>query len=148
MSEILTKPTTLAFLTCQVQDSLLAFDLQKVQRILPLAAINPLPKSPPYVVGLLDFAGESVPIIHLGMLLDMPNVQPLTVSASIVLCQHDDKLLGMVVDTIEGLQTVNVSNIKKNSTEKSVYFSGQMIVDAHILLLLNVPSIFHVSEEL
>lgn len=49
-----------------------AVEALSVQEILRKPQATALPEAPPHVLGIIDFRGQSIPLIHLGRLLSLP----------------------------------------------------------------------------
>lgn len=64
-----------------------AVDLAAVVRIVPLAALAPLPTAAPEVAGLLDFHGSAIPVIDLNRLVS-GNDCPALIGTRIVLVRR------------------------------------------------------------
>jgi purine-binding chemotaxis protein CheW len=62
-------------LTCTVGSMLVAVPTAAVQRILRMAALSPAPNPMPGVVGLLNIAGEVVPVVDPRPVLGVPPAQ-------------------------------------------------------------------------
>lgn len=64
-----------------------AVDLAAVVRIVPLAALTPLPAAAPEVAGLLDFHGSAIPVIDLNR-LEFGSECPALIGTRIVLVRR------------------------------------------------------------
>jgi len=49
-----------------------AIEALAVQEILRRPKVVTVPEAPPHVLGIIDFRGRSIPLIHLGRLLSLP----------------------------------------------------------------------------
>ena len=57
------------YLLFHVKDESYAVDVREVIEIIPQVKLRSIPKAPDYVAGLLNYRGESVPVLDLCMLL-------------------------------------------------------------------------------
>ncbi len=73
--------------TCEVGTRLVALALDRVRGVAPRCSLTPLPNSPPWVAGLLDYQGDVMPVIDLQARLVGEPVGRST-SGALILC-HD-----------------------------------------------------------
>lgn len=81
-------------------------DLGDAQEIIPLRPVTRLPGAPPYVRGLLNMRGTIVTVLDLGVRLDPSRA--LSPQGSIVLMRHGERTVGIVVDEVLDIQTLDV----------------------------------------
>lgn len=97
--------------TCQVLmvgvGGLLAcIDLNHVERTFSLVALQAMPGSAPYVAGIMNFAGSSLPVIDLALRLGLPSF-PYTLDTPIMVCVQDNQRIGVIVQDVIGIQTLH-----------------------------------------
>lgn len=56
------------FLLFELDGERYALDAREIAHVLPLAPVRPLPGTPPWIAGLIEYAGEPVPVVDLSML--------------------------------------------------------------------------------
>lgn len=96
--------------SCQVlmirMDGLLAcIDLSNVERTFSLVALQAMPGSAPYVAGIMNFAGSSLPVIDLAIRLGVPS-SPYTLDTPVVVCVHERQRICLIVQDIIGIQVL------------------------------------------
>jgi chemotaxis signal transduction protein len=101
-----TETTDNQVLTFSVQDALFCVDLQSIERVLPLVALQSVPLSPNFVKGLMVIQGENMPVIDLAERLSLTMGRPYNLNMPILLCQSSTKKVGIVVSTIVGVETL------------------------------------------
>jgi purine-binding chemotaxis protein CheW len=82
---------------CQLGGSTYAVDLLSIREIIPVRGATRLPKSPPFVAGLMNVRGTIVTVIDLSRRLGGPGVGA---DASVVLVEYLGKLVGIAVDEV------------------------------------------------
>ncbi|MDD2774861.1 MAG: chemotaxis protein CheW [Gallionella sp.] len=92
-------------LICRVGGVLTGLGLSHIERTISLVAIQPMPSSADYVVGLMNFAGSSLPVIDLAMRLGLPT-SPYTLDTPIIVCLYERQRMGMIVQDIVGIRTL------------------------------------------
>ena len=89
-----------------IQETIACIDLQVIQQALLLPMLTPIPESPSYIAGILNFGGTSVVVIDLALALNMKRQSLYNIDTTVLLCSLDGKLCGMIIDKILGLAPV------------------------------------------
>lgn len=103
------KPTvrdTCQVLMIRVGGVLACIELSNVERTFSLVALQTMPSSAPYVAGIMNFAGSSLPVIDLAIRLGLPS-SPYTLDTPIVVCVHEQQRIGVIVQDIAGIQILH-----------------------------------------
>lgn len=91
------------YLLFHVKDECYAVDVREVVEIIPKVKLRSIPKAPGYVAGLLNYRGESVPVLDLCMLLHDKNCAAVF-SSRIVLVNYPDtsgtRVLGLLAEQV------------------------------------------------
>lgn len=126
-----------------------AIGILKVQEIIGLMSITPVPRMPDYIRGVLNLRGKIVPVMNLRTRFGLPEVED-TEETCIIVVQEDQYLMGVLVDRVsevadignEQLEEVPSFGITGNSEYLSaigkVKDSVKMIVDVH-KVVFDVP---------
>lgn len=90
-------------------------DILAVREIIGIIDITPLPKTPPYVKGVINLRGKIIPVIELRTRFGMPSV-PYTEETCIIVVDvpvdGEVSLMGVVVDTVREVLDIPVSAIE------------------------------------
>jgi purine-binding chemotaxis protein CheW len=87
-----------------------AVSLLKVKEVITPPEITPIPKSPAYVCGLINLRGLVLTVIDLRKKLGIvpnPNAQ-----TAVIIFDLDDRMVGVVVDSIQKVLNVNEDCVK------------------------------------
>jgi len=113
--------------------------LRDVVRVLPLLELKHLPLAPDAVAGLMDFHGQSVPVIDLCRISGLPTGADHFDTRIIVVDYHapegTDHLLGLRAERVLGVQEVADAQLA-NSGVTAAPFLGQVASDAGGMLQL------------
>ncbi|WP_332856397.1 chemotaxis protein CheW [Duganella sp. S19_KUP01_CR8] len=113
--------------------------LRDVVRVLPLLELKQLPLAPDAVAGLMDFHGQSVPVIDLCRASGMASGADHFDTRIIVVDYHGpegtDHLLGLRAERVLGVQEVAEAQLA-NSGVQAAPFLGQVASDAAGMLQL------------
>ncbi|MDP2809057.1 MAG: CheW domain-containing protein [Rhodocyclaceae bacterium] len=83
--------------------------LGDVERLLPLMQIQPVPDAPPYLAGIMNLAGEAVPVIDLARRLGLGDSPAYHLDNPVLLARAGGpggRLAGLVVDDVLGVKRV------------------------------------------
>lgn len=126
-----------------------ALGILKVQEIIGLMPISPVPRMPGYIRGVLNLRGKIVPVMELRSRFGLPSSEDTKETCIIVVQQHDYRM-GVLVDRVSEVTDIGQAQIEEVPTfgiaGKSQYLAGiakkgdsvKMIVDVH-RVLFDVP---------
>ena len=126
-----------------------AIEILKVQEIIGLMPITPVPKMPAYIRGVLNLRGKIVPVMNLRQRFELPVVED-TDETCVIVVQEDQYLMGVLVDKVSEVADIKGSQIEDvpsfGISGKSEYLAGigkvkesvKMIIDIH-KVLFDVP---------
>lgn len=87
------------FLTCRLGDESYGVDILQVQEIREIDEVTRVPKTLPFVRGVINLRGAIVPIVDLGLMFGFP--EPISLrKASAVVLNVDGRLVGLVVSSV------------------------------------------------
>jgi len=121
--------------------------LGQVSKILPLMMLQAIPNSPPYVLGLLNLAGKSIPVIDLAVRLGFERDKPYSLDMPIILCTSESKELALLVDKVLGLADMEETNLQMQNqfNTSNSPFLGSVSIENKLSLLLNVKTILDIN---
>jgi len=130
-----------------VKNVFLCLPLNHVNKILPLMMLEPIPHSPLYILGLLNFAGNSIPVIDLAVRLGYVRDQPYSLDIPIMLCTQDSRELAFVVDKVLGIADLAADSLQMQAQFDKAHslFLGSVAIDNQLTFLLNVENLFDVN---
>ena len=127
-------------LTIKVANVLACIDLTHVERTFSLVDIKPMPGSAPYVVGILNYAGSSLPVIDLAIRLGLPSAN-YQLDTPIMVCTDGQKSVGVIVQDIVGVQAVDMQEFQLADELGSFgsAFTASVHTEPGLAFMLNVP---------
>lgn len=111
--------------------------------------INPVPKVPDYVEGIINLRGEVVPVLDLRKKLGLP-VKEIGRETRILIVRIDNKTIGLIVDMV--LKVISIDNKEITVTPEEIsdintrFFSGIVRLGKRITLLLNINEVLRAEE--
>ncbi len=140
------------FLTFFLGKEEYAIEILKVQEIIGLMSITPVPNMPAYIRGVLNLRGKIIPVMDLRSRFGLPPVED-TTETCIVVVQEGQYRMGTVVDKVSEVADIDGANIEDvpsfGNAIGSEYLSGIGKHEETVKLLLDVSRVlFDVPDEL
>lgn len=99
---------SLSYLIFTLGDRACAFSLEAVREVLPLPLLSRPPAMPGFVYGVMDLAGQAVPVIDLGQLLGLaPARESVPLYAPLLLLKDDRAPCAYLVDGVREIAQVS-----------------------------------------
>lgn len=111
------------FLTFFFDDEEYAIEILKVQEIIGVMPITPVPRTPDYLLGVINLRGKVIPVIDLRARFGMETVE-WTEETCIIVMQIDETQMGMMVDKVS-----EVLDIASGEIEDTPSFGAQVNTD-------------------
>ncbi len=118
------------------------FSILNVKEIRGLTDITRVPFAPDFVKGVINLRGSVLPVIDLKKRLGL---QPMeyTESTRILIVQSDGIDVGMIVDAVTEVLTIDAANIDsvKQSDSESRFLTGVGKIDDRLIIMLSLDEI-------
>ncbi len=128
------------------------FSILNVQEIKGLTDITRVPFAPDFIKGVINLRGSVLPVIDLKRRLGLEDT-PYTSNTRIVIVQYEDVSVGMLVDAVTEVRTINgedfdtTRSITASNDSGSKFISGIGKVDGRLIIHLNISEIIGLSGE-
>lgn len=144
------------FLTFFLGQEEYAIEILKVQEIIGLMTITPVPKMPDYIRGVLNLRGKIVPVMNLRTRFGLEEIED-TDETCIIVIQQGQYLMGILVDKVSEVVDIETEDIEDvpsvGVAEQSEYLAGigkvkdsvKMILEVH-KVLFDVPDVVMESQ--
>jgi chemotaxis-related protein WspB len=130
------------FLIFQLGPEHYALEAARVVEVIPRLPLRPQPGAPKFVAGLLNFRGQVVPVLDLGILTaDVPCVDQL--STRIILIQYmlksgASKMLGLIAEEVTDAVKIDPDQFISISAGQAPYL-GKIVLDEGGMVQCVVP---------
>ncbi len=132
------------FLTFFLGEEEYALEIMKVQEIIGLMQITPVPRTPDSVLGIINLRGKIIPVLDLRRQFDLPAVDHDELTC-IVVMQVLDVLVGILVDRVNEVSDLDESHLQEipeiNSDPLSDFMLGVGKIDDRVLMLLAIERV-------
>ncbi|WP_309121268.1 chemotaxis protein CheW [Paenibacillus sp.] len=121
--------------------------VKTIERMMPMTRV---PKTPPFVKGVVNLRGVVVPVIHLASRFGLPENEP-TENSRIVMVNVGDLEVGFIVDSANDVIDVNADRIEEPPEVvggiRAKYLRGiAKVGDNRLLVMLNLSEVLNKSE--
>ena len=129
-----------------------AIELPKIREILTYPKIiTPLPNTTEWVKGLINLRGEVVPILDIRIKFNTSEPVYNDDTVVIAVLAEGKRMLGLVVDRVDDVQKINVSNLapatEMGSAIPPKYLKGLVRLENNqMLVIMDVEAVVHKDE--
>ncbi|MCS6913781.1 MAG: chemotaxis protein CheW [Myxococcales bacterium] len=143
----------------RVGDEEYALDIMRIKEIINPLPIRRVPKSPPFVEGLVELRGKVLPVIDMRKRFDVPPLTPeqaqdpaVQRARKYLIVPIDGHIIGLIVDRVSDVIRVSRDAIRPTpeltQTEAARYFVGVCHHRDRILMVLDLDAILSSSEKI
>jgi purine-binding chemotaxis protein CheW len=142
------------FLTFTLGEELFALSINSVKEVLEHTKITKVPRTPPFMIGVINLRGHAVPIVDMRLKFGLEKGE-ITVNTCIIIVEvgegEDVIQLGALVDSVREVIEMKSEDIeappKMGTSVDADFIRGMGKQDEEFVLILDVARIFS-SEEL
>lgn len=138
------KKNTASYLSFIIGGEEYAVDVGYALHILEMTALTKIPKSPPFMAGVINLRDRVLPVIDSHELFEIS--VPETNKSSIIVLEfsldEEPVCVGLLVDQVVAVYEIEEAEIESSpsigSTYRSAFISGMVQRDDHFIMLLDV----------
>lgn len=144
----------LQVLTFLLDKEVYATDISQIQEVLEYIKVTPVPRTPDFMLGVINLRGHVVPVVDLRRKFDMP-ITPITIDTCIVIVDisvdGEKTAMGILADAVKEVIELSFSNITRppriGSSIDTRYISGMGKHEDELIIILNLSKVFS-SEDI
>lgn len=136
------------FLTFFLDKEEYGIEILKVQEIIGVMPITPIPKMPDYVKGVINLRGRIIPVIDLRLKLSMPQT-PFTEETCFIVVKSQNIFVGVIVDRVSEVTDISGENIENTpdvALINSDYIMGIGKENGKVRILLDIDRVLTEEE--
>ncbi|MEJ5186784.1 MAG: chemotaxis protein CheW [Candidatus Geothermincolales bacterium] len=126
-----------------------ALDVSQVREIIRMEEITRMPKSPPFVEGIINLRGQIIAVMDLAKRLNLPSTER-TDAQRIVVVETEDLKVGMIVDSVSEVMSITEDEIEPPPTlvsdPSTPFILGVVKRDRRLIILLDLSKLLSVEE--
>lgn len=139
------------FLSFELAHELYGVEIKDVEEIRVWERPTPIPRSPKFVLGVINLRGMIVPVIDLRARFSVGKCEYLPTTVVIVLRYSDcesDRLMGLVVDAVSDVVSRGQNELYPAVGESLVtpYLQGLINVGEQVMSLLNTEELLNIER--
>lgn len=150
---MLTKQLTESYLTFKLQTELFAINVSQVLEILEVKPITRVPKSPPFLKGVINLRGSILPVIDTRSKFAMGEAEFTIDTCIIVLSITGEKealLVGAIVDSVQKVIDIPDDLIQISPSMSTMYreefITGIGKAEDEFVMILNIDKVFSAED--
>lgn len=146
--------SSIQLVTFQLGEELYGVDIMDVKEIVKVRKVRPIPNAPYYVEGIINLRSEIIPVIslHKRFQIKKLNIDENSedFEGGFIILNIDDNKIGIIIDKIARVVTVDTSEIKAPpqmiSGIGTEYIHGVIRQDDRYLIMLDIRRLFNAKE--
>lgn len=153
-ADTLVQAQTIQLLTFTLDDEVYGADINHIQEVLEYRKVTRVPRTPEFLMGVINLRGQVLPVVDLRRLFDM-NLADLTVNSCIVIVdvmlEGEKVALGILADAVKEVIELPLSMINPppriGSRIDTKFISGMGKYQDEFIIILNLSKVLG-SEEI
>ena len=145
--------TTLQYLTFALGDEVFALETGSVREVIELVPVTRIPKTPPYMRGVINLRGHAVPVVDMRIKFDMPRAQD-TVNICIIIVdvevEGESCYMGAIVDSVREVFEMTSDQInpppRMGTSIRADFIRGMGKQNEDFIMILDIGKVFSQEE--
>lgn len=145
--------TTQQYLTFGLGDEVFALETGSVREVIELVPVTRIPKTPPFMRGVINLRGHAVPVVDLRIKFDMPQVRD-TVNTCIIIVdvevEGENSHMGAIVDSVREVFEMGSDRInpppRMGTSIRADFIKGMGKQNEEFIMILDIAKVFSQEE--
>ena len=145
--------TTLQYLTFGLGEEVFALETGSVREVIELVPVTRIPKTPPFMRGVINLRGHAVPVVDLRIKFDMPQVKD-TVNTCIIIVdvevEGENCYMGAIVDSVREVFEMGSDQInpppRMGTSIRADFIKGMGKQNEEFIMILDIGKVFSPEE--
>lgn len=137
------------FLTFYLEDEIYGVNIFDVKEIIAMMKTTPIPKTPPFIKGVMNLRGNIIPVVDMRIKFDMPEIEP-QMHTAIIIITIEGKNIGFIVDKVEEVVNVEDENISAppefGSSVDTRFIKSMAKQKNKVVMILDLVALFGEEE--
>lgn len=126
-----------------------AVEVTQVREIMRMEEITRMPKSPPFVEGIINLRGQIIAVVDLPKRLNL-EAAGTSADTRIIVVEAEEVKVGMIVDSVSEVLRVNSEEVEASPTlaadVSAAYLQGVVKQDNRLIILLDLTKVLSLEE--
>lgn len=149
----MTDSTTLQYLTFGLGEEVFALETGSVREVIEIVSVTRIPKTPPFMRGVINLRGHAVPVVDLRIKFDMPQVYD-TVNTCIIIVDvevdGENCFMGAIVDSVREVFEMTSDQInpppRMGTSIRTDFIRGMGEQNDEFIMILDINKVFSPEE--
>lgn len=144
MEELKVDYGTTQYIVIKMGDEQYGIDIQFINNIVRMQSFTRVPNVQSYIKGVINLRGEVVPVMSLRNKMDMEEEEYTKATRIIILKVEQHETVGIIVDEVKEVVTLDAEDIDKVSyekDEKAAFLTGVGKHDGQLISLLDLNAV-------
>lgn len=149
----MTDNTTQQYLTFGLGEEVFALETGSVREVIELVPVTRIPKTPPFMRGVINLRGHAVPVVDLRIKFDMPEVRD-TVNTCIIIVdvevEGEGCHMGAIVDSVREVFEMGSDQIspppRMGTSIRADFIKGMGKQNEDFIMILDIDKVFSPEE--
>lgn len=144
---------TRQYLTFKLGNEIFATDVAKVREVLDLTSITAVPRTPPFMRGVINLRGSVVPVVDLRLCFDMSRTESTRNTCIVVvevLLEGEATVIGALADSVEEVIDLEPEQIQPapriGAQIRTDFIKGMGKRDTQFIMILDIDKVFSAEE--
>ncbi|PKN43301.1 MAG: chemotaxis protein CheW [Deltaproteobacteria bacterium HGW-Deltaproteobacteria-18] len=145
--------TTLQYLTFALGEEVFALETGCVREVIELVPVTRIPKTPPFMRGVINLRGHAVPVVDLRIKFDMPTTED-TVNTCIIIVdvevEGENSHMGAIVDSVREVFEMTNDQInpppRMGTSVRADFIRGMGKQNEAFIMILDIGKVFSQEE--
>ncbi len=145
--------TTQQYLTFGLGEEVFALETGSVREVIELVPVTRIPKTPPFMRGVINLRGHAVPVVDLRIKFDMPTVQD-TVNTCVIIVDVDVDgelcSMGAIVDSVREVFEMDSDQLnpppRMGTSIRADFIKAMGKQNEEFIMILDIAKVFSAEE--
>ena len=115
--------TSLQYIVINIGNEQYGINIKYIDNIVRIQKITRVPKTQPYYKGVINLRGEIIPVMSIRIKLGLED-DVITDKSRIIIVKVENASIGIIVDQVKEVVTLDEDNIENMATDVNDEFSG------------------------
>lgn len=131
----------------RLDEQLFALPLSTVERVVRIVEVTPLPKSPDYILGVINFHGEIIPVVNVRRIFNLPE-REVELTDKLIIAQTSFRTVSLWIDSVN--EVIEIDDEEVIKSEKIFlgidFVKGVFKLDSGIVLIHDLDKFLTIEE--
>ncbi|MFA6136494.1 MAG: chemotaxis protein CheW [Sulfurimonas sp.] len=137
------------FLTFYLGDEQYGIAINKIKEIIAMMKVTSVPKTPPFMRGVINLRGSIIPIVDTRLRFNMEYREP-DMYTTIIIMEVDKVNIGFIVDRVEEVSAIDASNMsappKFGNQIDTDFICSVAQIENSVVMILDILKLFEDDE--